>query len=469
MRLNLMSLLFVNLVFCWTYAASVAETRPNVVVFIADDMGYDDLGCYGHPHIRTPNIDGLASGGLRFDRAYLTCSSCSPSRCSILTSRYPHSTGAGELHLPLGADQVLVSTPLRDAGYWTIASGKWHLGNAVKPQFDLITEGGGPSGSKHWVKSIADRPLDKPFFAWLAAFDPHRSYQSGTLDPPHGRGDVVVPEIFPDTPEVRDDLAMYYDEIGRFDQNVGRVVDELRRQNVLDNTLIFVISDNGRPWPHCKTRVNVDGVRTPLVVHWPAGIVARGSTNSLVSSIDLAATVLDLAGIDPATTFQGVSFAPVLQDPETRVRKFAFAEHNWHDYRARERAVHTEDHAYVINAAAQLSVTPPADAVRSPTYLKMIELQQAGKLSPAAADVFRVPREPETFHDVVADPHCLNNLIVDPAVQDELDAVRAALRRFQADTADDYNGDLESLTPDGFDRQTGERLPSMKGSHPGKR
>ena len=439
------------------------STRPNFVVFIADDLGWNDLGCYGHPSIRTPSIDALAASGLRFDRAYLTCSSCSPSRCSILTSRYPHATGAGELHMPLPAEQTLVTTPLREAGYWTVASGKWHLGRAARDQFDSITQNGGPSGAGQWLQALESRPKDQPFFAWLAAYDPHRGYQPGTLDPPHTRDDVVVPEIFPDTRVVRDDLAMYYDEIGRFDTNVGRVVSMLQRDGLLENTFVVVMSDNGRPWPHCKTRVNVDGTRTPFIVHWPAGLHTQGTTDSLISSIDLAATMLDLAEVDRPTSFQGISFASILDGSDQPVRRFAFAEHNWHDYRARERAVYTQSHALIVNSLPHLPATPPADAVRSPTYRQMIEMNQRGELSTAAADVFLMPRARELLHDVRADPHCLINLIESPEQSARVSAMRAALDAFADLTHDHFSGNAEQLTPDGFDRQTGRRLqPAAK-------
>ncbi|MCB0842543.1 MAG: sulfatase-like hydrolase/transferase, partial [Bacteroidetes bacterium] len=104
---------------------------PNIILIIADDMAWDDSGAYGHPSIRTPNIDRLAREGMRFDRAFLTTSSCSPSRSSIITGKYPHQTGAQELHLPLPGDQVTFVEKLKAAGYWTASAGKWHLGEAT--------------------------------------------------------------------------------------------------------------------------------------------------------------------------------------------------------------------------------------------------------------------------------------------------------------------------------------------------
>ncbi len=435
---------------------------PNFIVFIADDAAWDDFGAYGNDTIRTPHIDALAAGGLRFDRAYLTCSSCSPSRCSILTSRYPHATGAGELHMPLPEDQVLVSTPLRAAGYHTVAAGKWHLGGTAKEQFDVVLDrDGGPGNNGRWVEAITERPMDQPFFAWLASSDPHRDYQVGAIDPPHDPDSVRVPEIFPDTPEVRRDIALYYDEIGRFDLYVGKVVETLRRQGQLDSTVIFVITDNGRPFPHCKTRVNVDGVKTPLVVHWPAGLKATGKTDALVSSIDITATMLDLAGLTAGPTIQGMSFAAVLKDARTQIRNFAFAEHNWHDYRARERAVYSRDHVLIRNDLPELPATPPADGVRSPTYGEMIRLHEAGELSGPPADVFVIPRPEISLHDVAADPHCLRNLAGQSEHQTVQAELIAALDAFADLTGDRYDGDAESLTPDGFDRLTGQRLPKQ--------
>ena len=122
------------LLFICTFPAWSAE-RPNFIVIIADDMAWDDCGAYGHPTIKTPHIDRLSNEGLRFEQAFLTISSCSPSRASIITGRYPHRTDAEELHWPLPAEQTTFTEVLRDSGYWCGAAGKWHLGDAVKDRF----------------------------------------------------------------------------------------------------------------------------------------------------------------------------------------------------------------------------------------------------------------------------------------------------------------------------------------------
>ncbi|MEM9369146.1 MAG: sulfatase, partial [Planctomycetota bacterium] len=308
------------------------EPRPNFVFFIADDISHDDLGCYGHPTMQTPHIDRLAESGLRFNNAYLTISSCSPSRCSIITGRYPHNTGAPELHTTLPEGQVLFPGLLKNAGYYTALSGKHHMGNYASEGFDLVSGGKGPGKEGDWVDLVNQRPRDKPFFFWFASTDAHRSWAQSDEAPDYQLEDMVVPPYLIDDAATREDLTGYYHEVSRFDHYIGKVVEELERQGVLDDTVIIVAADNGRPFPRCKTRLYDSGIKTPFVVHNPKH-VTQGVTDRLVSTIDISATVLDLAGIEKDARIQGMSFAPILNDPAATVREVVFAEHNWHVYK----------------------------------------------------------------------------------------------------------------------------------------
>jgi len=435
-------------------ALSQRAEKPNFVIMIADDQGWNDAGCYGHPHIRTPNIDRLAAEGLRFTHAFLTCSSCSPTRCSIMTGRYPHSTGAKELHQPLPADQVVFAGLLKQSGYYTASAGKWHLGDAAKANFDTVV-GGGPSGCERWVETLRSRPKDQPFFLWLASIDPHRAYQPNTIAEPHRPEDVVVPPFLPDVPETRKDLAMYYDEITRMDGYIGRVLDELDRQGVADNTFVLFLSDNGRPFPRCKTTVYDSGVKTPLIVRWPGQAPAGRLCDSLVSVIDVAPTIIELASLAPSATFQGQSFAPLLKDPQASTRRYVFAEHNWHDYRAHERGVRSKRYLYIRNALPEVACTPPADAVRSITFQAMRKLRDAGKLSPAQQGCFVTPRTAEELYDVELDPYQLMNVAADPKYTAILEQMRSVHEDWVRQTQDEIPIEL---TPDRFDRETGARL-----------
>lgn len=320
--------------------ALAKSSRPNFIFFISDDISQEDHGCYGHPVIQTPHIDDLAAGGMRFDEAYLTISSCSPSRCSIITGRYPHNTGAPELHSKLPDEQIRFPELLRQAGYYTALSGKNHMFGKTDRSFDVITNGGGgPSGAADWVELVRDCPKDKPFFFWFAAYDAHRGWTITEEAPEYESDKVIVPPYNVDGPITREDLTFYYHEVSRFDHYIGRVRDELDRQGELENTFIVIATDNGRPFPRAKSRLYDSGIKTPWVVHFPKLIKKGAVTKSFVSAIDLSATCLEVADLEIPAAIQGRSFVPILKDPKTKVREVVFAEQNWHVYRNHSRLV----------------------------------------------------------------------------------------------------------------------------------
>ncbi|UCC97885.1 MAG: sulfatase, partial [Phycisphaerales bacterium] len=458
------------------HVASLAKSRrsrPNIVLIIADDMGWDDCGAYGHPTIRTANIDRLAAEGMRFTNAFLTISSCSPSRASIITGRYPHNTDAEQLHWPLPAEQQTFVELLKKAGYWTAAAGKWHLGDAVKDRFDLIQEAdvsgfqlpagaSAPetamvakekSGCEHWVSMLCRRPADKPFFLWLAALDPHRDYETGIIADPHTPQDVRIPPYLPDVKEVREEMALYYDEIARLDGYVGKVLEEIREQGIEQDTLVLFISDNGRPFPRDKTTLYDGGIKTPWLVRWPRRVQAASTCTQLVSSVDIAPTILALAGIDIPSSFQGRSFVPLLADPGTSIRNYTYAEDHWHDYEDLGRAVRSKQYKYIRNDYPDLPATPPADVGRSRTFRAMQRLRTRGELDEHQRACFARPRPAEELYDVVKDPHELHNLVDDPEHAQTLRELRQALSDWSQRT--DFRIP-PTRTPDEFDRRTGE-------------
>ncbi len=426
--------------------------QPNFIVFIADDAAWNDCGPYGNKVIKTPNINKLAEEGVVFDNAFLTTSSCSPSRCSILTGRYPHSTGAPELYMPLPAEQVLFAGELQKVGYYTAVAGKYHIGN-LRSEFDSIY-GGRPSGCENWLRALQNRPKDKPFFLWLAAIDPHRNYQPNTIPKPHNPANVIVPPFLPDADSTRKDLALYYDEISRLDNYLGQVMTELKRQGVGENTVVIYMTDNGRPFPRCKTRMYDSGIKTPFIVRWPDKI-KKGRTDALISSIDIAPTFCELAGANVSETFQGVSFVPILKNYSAKTRDYIVGEHNWHDYQSYERAIRNHKYLYIRNAFPQFNASPPADAVGSLTYQEMIKMYKAGELNEKQLDCFTEPRIAEELYDVINDPLQFENLAENQNYLNELNEMRAMLDKYIVEFEDEIP---EYPTPDKFDRWTGKKI-----------
>lgn len=444
LKMNFLKLKAVRLVLV-SYLAAVTgvgraelatgEAPPNFIFFIADDISQEDLGCYGNPALQTPHLDRLAREGMVFENAYLTISSCSPSRCSIITGRYPHNTGAPELHTPLPAGQFVFPEALKLAGYHTVLSGKHHMGDAVNRAFDRVTKGKGPGKEGDWVEILRDRPMGRPFFCWFASTDAHREWQINPEAPVYAPQAVVVPPYLIDGPETRQDLANYYHEVSRTDTYVGKLLEELERQGCAEETYLIYCSDNGRPFPRCKTRLYDSGIRTPLIV-WCPGKVISGRSRSLVSSIDLAATFLELAGLPPAASVQGVSLAPIFRDPTVTVRDYAFAEHNWHVYQAHERMVRFGNWLYIRNAWPDRQNLCVESDPTFPSGRELWAAREAGHLVPSQRGLFLKPQPVEELYDVTGDRHQLNNLIADLTSGGVLQEARALLDQWIHETGD---------------------------------
>jgi len=434
------------------------KNRPNVVLIIADDVS-SDFSCF-NGQVHTPNIDKLARHGVRFENAYVTASSCSPSRNSMITGRYPHNTGAPELHMDLPEGQFMFPKTLKNAGYYTALSGKWHMGEATRPAFDLIVDEGykkDPTGSARWIQCLQERPMDKPFFMWFASFDAHRPWEPDSLGKPFDPTKVKLPTGVPDTPTTRQDVASYYDEVQRFDRYVGGVMNELKQQGVFENTLIILLGDNGRPFPRSKTTLYDNGMKTPLIVHWPEGKFDSGVVSpSLVSSIDIAPAILDAAGLSVPPQVQGTSLLPICRKPEAEIHPLIFGERNWHTQRACGRMVRWGNYVYMRDFTPW-SYSFLMVNYNTGSYAELLRLREGGKLTPEQAEAFSTVRAEEMLFDVASDPQQLVNLVNHPEYKEKLEYLRTAVATWQKHTGDSLPT-KEEMTPDRHDRKTYERL-----------
>lgn len=416
---------------------------PNFIFFITDDISPGDLSIYGNTSIKTPHLEAMAKHALVFDNAYLTISSCSSSRCSIITGRYPHNTGAPELHTTLPESQVTFVQKLREAGYHTVISGKNHMSKPEQLGFD-VSSNSNPAGSEKWVQHLRERPTDKPFFCWFASHDAHYGFTINDKAPTYTAGSVTVPPMLFDGPQTRGELAKYYHEVSRTDHYVGELWKELQRQGIADNTYFVYCADNGRPFPRCKAYLYDSGIRTPLIVSGPG--VATGRTKSLVSSVDFAATFLDLAGVKKPASVQGVSLQPVLREPDVSVRDVAFAERNWHVFQNHARAVRTGDWLYIWNAWPERhNLSGESSVFTFPAVKELWEQAEAGRLTPAQALLTKVPQPAEMLFHVGKDPHQFRNLANDPQHQATLEEMQQLLKTWQRETGDSVQ---ENPTPD---------------------
>lgn len=442
------------------------EESPNVLILVSDDVSWKDLGAMGNEALQTPNLDALAEGGMLCTHAFLTIPQCSPSRISVLTGKYPHATGAEDLHMPLPAGERLLPSYLSEAGYFTGHMKKTHYGENGNAQFDWY------SGDLEDFPAFLDEAEDKPFFMWVGFRDAHRGYEKGAFDPPHDPDEVNVPPYLVDDAATREDLALYYDEVARMDKHAGEMIDELRSRELFDSTIIVYFGDNGMPFPRAKGTLYDSGIGTPFIVSWP-GAVPPGTTHEgMVSVVDLAPTILEAAGLNPKTVapgMQGRSMLARWQNPDLPGRDYVFSERNWHNCDEHMRSVRTKRYKLIRNAYLDLPHGTASDLGQSPSFKSLLNGKQAGTLTPAQAMIFTVPRPRFELYDLEADPWETRNLA-------ETDEGREIVERL-ADVLDAWGDRTGDFPPwyrrrgDNTDRMTGVKflqdIPPMQDLRPG--
>ena len=383
--------------------------KPNILIFIADDAG-TDFGCYGNKNIKTPNIDGLAADGLLFENAFLTTPQCSPSRTSILSGQFAHSIGTEDLHYPLNEDTKLLPQYLREEGYYSGLLMKRHLGKNGVGQFDFVKDDH-DNKAPDLFREFLDKAPDKPFFAWVAFHDPHRPYggPKGAASV-HGPKDVTVPPYFVDTKETREEIALYYDELHRMDFNIGAILHELEKRGMRENTIVIFLSDNGMPFPRGKATVYDFGMRTPLIIQGN-GISKGARYKEQVSVIDLAPTILELAGISKPKQMYGKSITNIFKDQSVKGRKYVFTERNWHDTDAHIRAIRSERYKLIINGYPDLPFPITGDYFKSATWYDLLKAQKSNTLNNYQHAIFQYPRYQVEFYDLEKDPYEVKNLV----------------------------------------------------------
>ena len=434
--------------------------RPNILFAIADDMGH--ASAYGTRWVKTPNFDRLASKGILFLNAYTPNAKCSPSRSCILTGRNPWQLEAAANHWPYyPAKFKSWMEALGDSGYFTGFTGKGWAPGTLPPERKNIT--GKAYQRRHLERPtagisdvdyfanfrdfLADCPKGTPFGFWYGGHEPHRPYEYGSgVAKGHYKLEELgpLPSYWPDTDAVRNDLLDYAFEIAHFDRQLGKMLDLLAEQGLLENTLVVATSDNGPPFPRMKGHPFEEACHLPLTMMWPKGIAAPGrKAEALVSFIDLAPTFLALAGVDGAKAgmqpITGSSLTDILFDRNAggdRSTLLMGRERN--DARCRPgtesglgypvRAVREGDLLYLHNFdASRWPCGNPElglkDTDDGPTKAAV---ENSGESSRYWQLCFGKRPEAELY-DLKADADCVHNLVADPAYRKRAEEMRDKL------------------------------------------
>ncbi|KAM9208292.1 N-sulfoglucosamine sulfohydrolase isoform 1-T1 [Dugong dugon] len=456
----------------------------NVLLILADDGGFES-GMYNNSAIATPHLDALARRGLIFRNAFTSVSSCSPSRASLLTGLPQHQQGMYGLHQDVhhfnSFDKVR-SLPLllRQAGIHTGIIGKKHVGPEAVYPFDFAyTEENGSvlqvgrniTRMKLLVRRFLKSQDHRPFFLYVAFHDPHRCGHSqpqyGAFCEKFGNGesgmghipdwtpetydpqDVQVPYFIPDTPAARADLAAQYTTIGRMDQGIGLVLQELQGAGVLNDTLVIFTSDNGVPFPSGRTNLYWPGTAEPLLVSSPEHPRRWGQVSeAYVSLLDLTPTILDWFSIPyPSYTIfgsktvqlTGRSLLPVLESepPWTTV----FGSQSLHEVTMSYpmRSVYHQNFHLVHNLNFKMPFPIDQDFYVSPTFQDLLNRTRAGQPTGWYKDLHHYYyRERWELYDRGQDPHETQNLAADPRYAQLLEVLKTQLAKWQWETHDPW-------------------------------
>ncbi|MFT4690939.1 MAG: sulfatase-like hydrolase/transferase [Verrucomicrobiia bacterium] len=414
----------------WAGFAEAAD-RPNILWITSEDNGHY-IGCFGDPVARTPNVDWLARGGTRYRNCFSNAAVCAPARQTLITGMYATSLGGQHMRsttkFPAGVHYF--PKYLRDLGYHTSNNSKTDYNGSPGDGKRAMTAAWDESGKKaHW----RNRTAGKPFFSVFNIGSSHESQlfpnkwkkRKLKTDP----AKVKLPAYLPDLPETRLDLARYYDCLESMDEQVGKILRELKDDGPAEDTIVFYFGDHGGSMPRGKSFTYDSGTRVPLVVHiperWKALRASKpgGESDRLVSFVDFAPTILSLVKLDAPDYMQG---RPFLGYKGSQQRDFV------HTFRGRRgerydivRGVRSKRFLYLRNYTPHLPVMQfNGYSFAIPGYSAWMNAWQDGRCSPEQAQWFE-PKASEELYAVDDDPDNIHNLAANPPLAETLKAMRA--------------------------------------------
>ncbi|MBS2210274.1 sulfatase [Carboxylicivirga mesophila] len=450
----MMNRIIIVLVFVLSLGVTRAQDKPlNILLFTADDLGYEASGTFGRniPDL-TPNLDKFADEGVRFDQAHTNSPICMPSRSIMATGLYGVSSGMmGFMHMKKKVPTTMHT--FQDNGYLAGILGKVnHSTPDMQFKWDYVHDyaelGAGRSPSKYAAFSTEFfercKAEGKPFYFMVNSHDPHRPFydpekpmKKGEERPSklYSPDEVEVPGYLPDIPQVRYELACYYNSIRRLDDTFNAVIDALKEAGLYDNTMIVFLSDNGSAFPFAKANTYVASTKTPFYIHHPGMKAGHVDDEHMVAEVDLFATFLDATGITIKEQTDGKSFMPLVKGKKQKDRNYHFGEI---DYKiggkaTPMRSVDNKRFRYIFNpwhmTGYRYSNSNEGEILKTiekdPEYAEYLEW----------AKMYRY-RVPEELYDVVNDPDGTNNLIDDPNYQKELAELQQALRNWMVEKND---------------------------------
>lgn len=429
------------------FASVSFAAKPNVLLIMSDDQTWEDNGVYGSPNAITPNIDKLASQGMRFTHCFTATAMCAPTRQQLYTGVFPVRNGAYPNHSKVYPGTKSLVHHFKALGYRVGLSGKKHFGPADSFPFENV------NGNK--MAEFIGRDKEQPYFLIVTSHSPHLPWKEGDASQYDPKKLKLAPYMV-DTPEFREALSKYYAEITDFDREVGEAMQLVDKSSQSDNTIFIYTSEQGAQVPRGKWTCYDTGLRTAMVVRWPKRIKAGAVSDAMVQYVDVVPTLIDAAGGDPTTIdtgrpgaigenktgFDGHSFLNVLDGKTDEHNQFVYGVHTTRGIIAGSesypiRSVRTRTHKLIWNIRHDDSFRNITTHGRDKSMYWSSWIEKAKTDANAKRFVDGYQRRPEfELYEVSKDRYELNDLADDPKYKGIKDKLFAQLKAFMKQQGD---------------------------------
>lgn len=396
-------------------------SQPNILLFIADDCTFRDLGCYGGINVETPNIDRFAKEGMQFTRCFQAAPMSSPTRSCLYTGIYPVKSGAYPNHTFVKPGTKSIVQHLAPAGYITDLLGKTHISPKEAFPFNYLGDPGDELDFDKMDQFLAETSQKKqPFCLYVCSHQPHAPFTKGDpskFDPEK----IQLPPYFVDTKETRNEFAKYLAEINYMDMEFEKCLELLEKYGFSENTVVVFTSEQGNQFPFAKWTCYGNGLQTGFLVRWPEKIKPGSKSDAMIEYVDVAPTFIEIAGLKVPETIEGKSFLPILMEKKNTHKNYVYGIQTTRGIISGSeyygiRTIRSESYRYILNLTSEATFENiVTNSVGTGGQFYKSWITKAATDSLAKHLVYKFQHRPaEELYDVVNDPLEMNNIADNP-------------------------------------------------------
>jgi N-sulfoglucosamine sulfohydrolase len=442
---NVIILCFITLTYIpssFAKGKSRVKNPPNILVFIADDCTFRDIGCYGSIDSKTPNIDSFAKEGMQFSKCYQAVAMCSPTRSNLYTGLYPVKSGAYPNHTFVKEGVKSIVQYLSPAGYSTALLGKSHVSPISAFPFQYLGDNGDELDFQKMEDFLNNSKTDKnPFCLFVCSHQPHSPYTQGNPQIFDAKR-ISLPPFYVDTQETRDEFVKYLAEVNYMDWEFGKCLELLKKYDLSDNTVVIFTSEQGNSFPFAKWTCYSSGLQTAFLVKWPGKIKQNSVSDAMVEYVDVVPTLMEITGLKAPKYLDGRSFLPVLLKKRDTHKEYVYGIQTTRGINLGSeyygiRTVCSDSYRYIINLTPDVTFKNNTTDDENKSIVFNSWKQRARHDAFAQTLVNRYQHRPEAeLYDIINDPFEMTNLVNNPQYSDIIKKMRKKLFKWMKEQGD---------------------------------